>query len=108
MRRARTARYFCGEYTRGVLIFTPSQNGPEGGHTLWPPNLHKRPPPSKSTIQLASTSSYLNGPSQSKISTQRRPAQVDTSKRQHNTFPIDVGEQPCRVRCSPVRPPACR
>ena len=91
-RRVRAVRYFGGEYTRNVLIFTPSRNGPEGGQTLWPPNLYKRPTlPThkhgtiKSTIQLASISSYLKwplarcDPSRSQFSTS---AEVPGARRQ--------------------------
>ena len=31
------------EQTRNILIFTPSQSGPEGEQTLWPQKLHEHP-----------------------------------------------------------------
>ena len=39
----RRARYYCGEYTRTSLIFTPSRNGTSGQETHRPQESHKKP-----------------------------------------------------------------
>ena len=46
------ARCFCSEYTRNVVMFPPSQNGPQREHMLWPQNCMNSPPSHKySTIK---------------------------------------------------------
>ena len=39
--RAHTAHYFFGDYTRNVLIFTPSQSGLPREKTHWPHKLYR-------------------------------------------------------------------